>query len=139
VECQQSRKHSFERKKYQTDLEYRKKKLSRNRERTIREKAGKGAQCFSEYQRVYRKTHPQYEIRNREKQKDRNAIRSQKKYITKKIVNPDALMLEQVDKEMVYAMYKVDYQKIVNPDTLMLQRNDKQLITKDKPLFVRLL
>ena len=91
VECQQSRKHSFERKKYQTDLEYRKKKLSRNRERTIREKAGKGAQCFSEYQRVYRKTHPQYEIRNREKQKDRNAIRSQKKYITKKIVNPDTI------------------------------------------------
>jgi len=138
-ECQRSRKLSFERKKYKTDPEYRKKKLSGNRDRKILEKEEKGAQCFSDYQRDYRKKHPQYELRNKEGQKDRNATNSIKNHNKKKIVNPDTLMLEQVDKEKVYAMYQVEHKKIVNPDTLMAQRIDTQFIIKNKPLFVRLL
>ena len=48
-------------------------------------------------------------------------------------------MLEQIDNDQVYAMFAIDRQKIVNPDAIMPERIDKLLYTDSKPLFVRLL
>ena len=48
-------------------------------------------------------------------------------------------MPQKIDNDKVYAMIAVDYKKIVNPDTFISKIIDMESVTKDEPLFVRLL
>ena len=138
-ECQRARKLNFERIKYKNDSSYRCRKSEKYMERKKIRKDQGNLQYYSQYQRSYRSIHPEYVIRNREKQRERNAGKRDRKSLTTKIVNPDTLMLEQIDNDQVYAMFAIDRQKIVNPDAIMPERIDKLLYTDSKPLFVRLL
>jgi hypothetical protein len=134
--CQAARKLSFDRKKYLTNLSYRSDKLQSARERRRKQE---DPQASSRYQRNYRATHPDYVHSNRQKQRVRNAHRAVIPRCETKIVNPDALMLQNADNDTVYAMIAVDYNKIVNPDALMPYLSDIEAYTKQKPLLVRLL
>jgi hypothetical protein len=136
-ECQHSRKLEYERARYKNNPLYRSRKLEKARERKKKMAEQGNVQYFSDYQRFYRATHPQYVIRNREKQRERNARKRDKTSNKTKIVNPDTLISQQPDNDTIYAMIAVDYQKIVNPDTLMLQLIDMMSIANGKPLFVR--
>jgi hypothetical protein len=138
-ECQWQRKLNFERNKYHSDPSSRSKKLLKVRERK-KDKAIQGnPQYYSDYQRAYRASHPEYVLKNRLQQRDRYARQLGKPSPETKIVNPDTLMLQPADNEQVYAMFAIDHKKIVNPDTLMLQPIEKLPFTDKKPLFVRLL
>jgi hypothetical protein len=134
--CQKARKRLFDRNKYHTDVSYRTKKLEASRNR-LKGRADPGAR--SEYQRAYRASHPDYVHDNRKKQRVRNARRTGKLVPEAQIVNPDTLMLQYPDSESIYAMIPVEYEKIVNPDTLMLYQTGIEMITKTKPMYVRLL
>ena len=136
-ECQNSRKPEYERARYKNNPLYRSRKLEKARERKKKMAEQGNVQYFSDYQRFYRATHPQYVIKNREKQRERNARKRDKTSNKTKIVNPDTLISQQPDNDTIYAMIAVDYQKIVNPDPLMLQLIDKMSIANGKPLFVR--
>lgn len=71
------------------------------------------------YQDKYRESHPEYVIRNRELQKERNKKRQKDQ--ASKIVNTDALSLQPND-DGTYALMKVTKEgKIVNTDALMVQ------------------
>jgi len=48
-------------------------------------------------------------------------------------------MPQQIDNDKVYAMITMDYKKIVDPDAFMSKIIDMELVTKVKPMFVRLL
>lgn len=134
--CQSARKRLFDRNKYQTDVSYRAKKLEASRNRL---KGRVDPSARSEYQRAYRASHPDYVHDNRQKQRLRNAQRTGKLLHERQIVNPDTLMPQSPDNEHVYAMIPVEYEKIVNPDTLMPYKTGIEMLTKTKPMFVRLL
>jgi len=138
-ECQNSRKPENERARYKNNPLYRSRKLEKARERKKKMAEQGNVQYFSDYQRFYRATHPQYVIKNREKQRERNARKWGHATRPVKIVNPDAIMSQRPDNDNVYAMIAVDYKKIVNPDAFMSQITGIEPVTKDKPMFVRLL
>jgi hypothetical protein len=129
----------FDRNKYQNNREYRSRKLEKVREKRKRQQGQNNQQSPSEYQRAYRASHPEYVLQNKVKQRERYARKKDKTSLTTKIVNPDALMLQQTDNEQVYAMFAIDCKKIVNPDALMPERIEMLSFTDKKPLFVRLL
>jgi len=137
--CQRARKLSFERYKYKSDGAFRTNKLKHARDR----KNTRGVQdnCFSgfQYQRDYRASHPDYVLENRQKQRGRNASARDKTSHERKIVNPDAILPQRPDNDKVYAMIAVDYKKIVNPDAFMSKLVDIMPVTRDRPMFVRLL
>ena len=136
AKCQHSRRLSFAREKYKTNLEYRTAKLKKVSQRH----ASQGDRpCYSEYQRTYRQTHPEYTTGNRQKQRLRYEKKRQKRLAKEKIVNPYTLMPQQTDNERVYALLEVDLKKIVNPYALMSERIDKLLVTGTKPVIVKLL
>jgi len=97
-ECQNSRKPEYERARYKNNPLYRLRKLEKARERKKKMAEQGNVQYFSDYQRFYRATHPQYVIKNREKQRERNARKRDKTSNKTKIVNPDPLMLQLIDK-----------------------------------------
>jgi hypothetical protein len=66
-------------------------------------------------------------------------VKAGKMHHETKIVNPDAYMSQPPENDIVYAMIAVDYKKIVNPDAFMSKIIDMELVTKVKPMFVRLL
>jgi hypothetical protein len=134
--CQAARKLSFDRKKYKTNSSYRLDKLQGARDRRRKQA---DPQASSQYQRDYRASHPEYVHANRQKQRVRNARGAVIPKHETKIVNPDALMLQNADNDTIYAMIAVEYEKVVNPDTLMSYLTDIEAYTKQKPLFVRLL
>jgi len=138
-ECQWQRKLNFERNKYQSDPSYRSRKRLRVRERKKVKSIQGNPQYYSDYQRAYRASHPEYVLQNRLQQRARYARKSGKPNPETKIVNPDTLMLQPSDNKQVYAMFAIDHQKIVNPDALMLEPIDRLLFTDKKPMFVRLL
>ena len=87
-----------------------------------------------EYQKNYRKTHPEYAETNRQKQKIRNARRSerQKSVSPEKIVKVDALF----NQATVYRMksYNVDASgMIVKVDTLFVELTPLQAIREKFP------
>lgn len=139
IGCQQSRKLTFERSKYKNNSDFRIRKLEKIRERRKSQQGHHNPQYYSQYQQAYRATHPEYVLQNKLKQRERYASKNGKTSVTTKIVNPDTLMLKQVDNEQVYAMFAIDCKKIVNPDMLMLEPIERLLFTDNKPLFVRLL
>jgi len=137
--CQAARKLSFERHKYKTNPSFRSRKLQSVRDRKKKlSDVGNPLAC-SRYQRDYRASHPDYAQKNRQKQRERNARKACKTIQETKIVNPDTLMSQRPDNDTVYAMIAVDYKKIVNPDALMSNLVDMVSVTKDQPMFVRLL
>ena len=137
--CQSARKLSFERLKYKTNGSFRSNKLRRVRERKKKLAAEGNPLLGSQYQSAYRKTHPEYVLGNRLKQKHRNAKKRSKTSDEPKIVNPGTLMPQRPDTDQVYAMIAVDYQKIVNPDALMMEHLHMMTVAKAEPMFVRVL
>jgi len=137
--CQASRKKKFERDKYKTDPIFRSKKLQSARDRKKKQSDQGNPLACSRYQRNYRVSHPEYVLKNRLKQRLRNARKAGKTIEETKIVNPDAYISQQPENDVVYAMIAVDYKKIVNPDAFMLKIIDMESVTKAKPMFVRLL
>jgi len=137
--CQAERKLNFERNKYKTNSSFRAHKLQSARERKKKLSDQGNPLACSQYQRDYRTSHPDYVSENRKKQRVRNARKAGKTIQETKIVNPDTLMSQQPDNDTVYAMIAVDYKKIVNPDAFMSKITDKELVTKAKPMYVRLL
>ena len=137
--CQASRKLSFERHQYKTNSLFRSGKLQGARERKKKQADQGNALACSLYQRNYRSSHPDYVLENRQKQRERNARKAGRTSPEPKIVNPDALMLKQLDNDKVYAMIAVDYKKIVNPDAFMSEMIDMKSVIKAQPMFVRLL
>jgi hypothetical protein len=136
AECQHSRRLSFARKKYQSNQDFRTAKLKKVTERRKR----KGTRpSYSDYQRSYRASHPEYAAGNRLKQQARYKGKKLEKRLEGKIVNPYTLMSQSIDNERVYAMFEIDYKKIVNPYTLMPETIDNLLITDTKPVIVKLL
>jgi hypothetical protein len=71
-----------------------------------------------QYQRDYRKAHPEYVMRNRELQRKRNKIR--RKGQSTVIVKTDALLL-QPREDGVYTLSKIKKNMIVNRNALSLQ------------------
>jgi hypothetical protein len=137
--CQAGRKLSFERHKYKTNPLFRSHKLQMARDRKKKQADQGNPLACSWYQRDYRASHPDYVLENRRKQRARNARKSGKKNQESKIVNPDALMLQKPDNDIVYAMIAVDYKKIVNPDAFMSKVTDMESVIKVQPMFVRIL
>lgn len=70
------------------------------------------------YQREYRESHPDYVLRNRERQRERN--KKGQKGSSPMIVKTDAILLQPRD-DGAYMAFKVKNQKIVKTDTLLLQ------------------
>ena len=137
--CQSVRKLSFDRHKYKTNELFRSDKLQQARDRKKKQANECNPLACSRYQRDYRASHPDYVLENRKKQRVRNARKSGKTIQETKIVNPDTLMSQQPENDIVYAMIAVDYKKIVNPDAYMSKIIDMESVTKVKPMFVRLL
>ena len=137
--CQAARKLSFERHKYKTNGSFRSKKLLYVHNMKKKQADRGNPQACSRYQRDYRASHPDYVLVNRLKQGARNARKAGKTIEETKIVNPDTLMSQQPENDIVYAMIAVDYKKIVNPDAYMSKMIDMELVTKAQPMFVRLL
>ena len=138
-ECQSQRKLNSESNKYRDDPSYRIKKLLKARERKKGKSLDGNPQYYSDYQRAYRASHPEYVLRNKAKQRERYARKKDKTSLTTKIVNPDTLMLQQSDNEHLYAMFAIECKQIVNPDALMVERIGNLSFTDKKPMFVRLL
>ena len=115
-ECQKARKREWDKERYNSDDTYKNKRLSS--QKIWRKK------CPSyEYQKNYRKMHPEYVNRNRELQRDRNKKlkKSQQKDIEGKIVNTDTLFTHLLI-DGTYALMQVTNEgKIVNTDTLMVR------------------
>ena len=137
--CQSERKLFFERHKYKTDPSFRYKKLQQNRDRKKKKATDGDPMASSRYQQAYRASHPDYVFENRQKQRARNARKREEASCQAKIVNPDASMRQNPENDTVYALIAVDCKMIVNPDAFMSETIDMELVTKAKPMFVRLL
>jgi len=136
AECQHSRRLLFARTKYRTNEEFRAAKLKKVAGRHSHQR---DRPVYSDYQRTYRLTHPEYAKRNRLKQRLRYEKKKQERCQEEKIVNPYAIMSQQSDNEHVYALLEIDLKKIVNPYAIMPEHINKLLITDIKPVVVKLL
>ena len=96
---------------YKQNSEYHRKSL-------VRQKVWRSKYPAYQYQREYRKTHPEYVMRNRDQQKERNKKR-QKDHSTM-IVKTHAIVL-QPREDGAYLLSKVKKNMIVNRNTLSLQ------------------
>jgi len=137
-ECQQARMRTWKRRQYKNNRKY--------QERTHSgQKVWRRKYPADQYQRDYRKTHPEYVMHNRDLQRERNKKRQRDHstmiikthalllqpredgvYMLSKvkknlIVNRNALSL-QPSMDGVYALFKVKREKIVNRNALLLQR-----------------
>jgi len=116
--CQRARKAAWQKKKMAEDPSYKAKQTACvNRWRQNRP--------LHQYQRAYREDHPEYVKANREKQRIRNARRSerQESTLSKKIVKMDALRNQPIE-STAYLMtpYEMDASgKIVKMDTLFVE------------------
>ena len=110
--CQQARKNAWGKKAYRTSKVHREKRLQ-SQKACYRKRPGHA------YQADYRKSHPEYEDRNRELQAVRNKRRQEEP--ESMIVNTDALSL-QAGIDGTYALMPITKEgKIVNTDALMVQ------------------
>jgi hypothetical protein len=136
-ECQQARMRIWKNRQYKKNRKYQKKSQAN-------QKVWRRKYPAYQYQRDYRKTHPEYVMRNRDLQRERNRKR-QKDHSTM-IVKTHALLLQpredggytlsKIKKNMIvnrnalslqpsidgaYALFKVKERKIVNRNALMAQ------------------
>jgi molecular chaperone GrpE (heat shock protein) len=115
-ECQRARKREWDKERYNSDETYNYRRLSS-------QKIWRKKRPSHEYQKNYRKMHPEYVNRNRELQRNRNKKRkkSKQKDIEGMIVNTDALFTHPLI-DGTYALMQVTKGgKIVNTDTLMVR------------------
>jgi hypothetical protein len=115
-ECQRARKREWDKERYNSDETYKHKRLSS-------QKIWRKIRPSHEYQKNYRKMHPEYVNRNRELQRNRNEKRqeSKQKDIEGMIVNTDTLFTHPLI-DVTYALMQVTKGgKIVNTDTLMVR------------------
>jgi endogenous inhibitor of DNA gyrase (YacG/DUF329 family) len=110
-ECQQARMRTWKNRQYKQNSEYHKKSLAS-------QKVWRGKYPAYQYQREYRKTHPEYVMRNRDQQKERNKKR-QKNHLTM-IVKTHALLF-QPREDGVYTLSRIKKNMIVNRNALSLQ------------------
>jgi endogenous inhibitor of DNA gyrase (YacG/DUF329 family) len=109
-DCQRARMRNWKKRQYSNNQTYREKCLESQR-------LWRKNYPSHEYQRDYRKKHPEYVNRNRELQKKRNKKR--RKQPSREIVNTDALLLQpRVDGS--YTLKKIAINKIVNRNALSL-------------------
>ncbi len=97
--CQRARRLLFARKKYEKDKKFRSAKLVKAMAYRKKDRLK-----YSEYMFTYRDSHPEYVLKNNQKQRDRYGQKKGKKSGEEKIVNPYTLMPQQSDIEHVYAM-----------------------------------
>jgi NAD-dependent SIR2 family protein deacetylase len=110
-ECQQARMRTWKNRQYKKKSKYHKRSLAS-------QKVWRSKYPAYKYQRDYRKTHPEYVIRNRDLQKERNKKR-QKNHSTM-IVNTDSLLFQPMENG-VYTLSKIKKNMIVNRNALSLQ------------------
>ena len=110
-ECQQARMRTWKNRQYKQNSEYHKKSL-------VSQKVWRSKYPAYQYQREYRKTHPEYVMRNRDQQKERNKKR-QKDHSTM-IVNTDSLLFQSRE-DGVYTLSRIKKNMIVNRNALSLQ------------------
>lgn len=110
-DCQQARMRSWKRRQYKKKSQYHKRSLAS-------QKIWRSRYPQYQYQRDYRKTHPEYVILNRDLQRERNK-RRQRNHSTM-IVKTHALLL-QPREDGVYTLSKVKKNMIVNRNALSLQ------------------
>lgn len=109
--CQQERRSSRKKKRYQSDPVYRKRYLAG-------QKSWRETYPAHEYQKQYREDHPEYVILNREQQRERNKKRQKDPGLM--IVNGTSLSLHP-DSDKAYASIKVKEGKIVNGTSFIAQ------------------
>jgi len=115
-ECQRARKREWDKERYNSDKTYKYRRLSS-------QKIWRKKRPSHEYQKNYRKMHPEYVNRNRELQRNRNEKRQKlkQKDIEGMIVNTDTLFTHPLI-DGTYALMQVTKGgKIVNTDTLMVR------------------
>ena len=115
-ECQRARKREWDKEHYNSDETYKYRRLSS-------QKIWRNKRPSHEYQKNYRKMHPEYVNRNSELQRNRNEKRkkSKQKDIEGMIVNTDTLFTHPLI-DGTYALMQVTKGgKIVNTDTLMVR------------------
>lgn len=110
-ECQQARMRSWKNRQYKKNSNYHKRSLSG-------QKVWRSKYPAYQYQRDYRKTHPEYVKRNRDLQRERNRKR-QRDHSTM-IVKTHALLLQPME-DGVYTLLKIKRNLIVNRNALSLQ------------------
>lgn len=117
-ECQRARKRKWQREKIKNDEGYKK-------NQTALVKRWREVYPWHSYMRKYRKTNPDYEEENRQKQKRRNEKRKERENNPEaaKIVKMDALSVSR-EKRSLYRMCPVKMDssgKIVKMDTLYVE------------------
>lgn len=110
-ECQQARMRRWKKIQYKENIEYHKRSLAG-------QKVWRSKYPAYQYQRYYRKAHPEYVMRNRDLQRERNRKR-QRDHSTM-IVKTHALLL-QPREDGVYTLSRVKKNLIVNRNVLTLQ------------------
>ena len=110
-ECQQSRMRTWKGSQYKNNRKYQERTQSG-------QKVWRSKYPAYQYQRDYRKTHPEYVMRNRDLQRERN--RNRQRDHSTMIVKTHALLL-QPREDGVYTLSKVKKNLIVNRNTLSLQ------------------
>lgn len=110
-ECQQARMRTWKNRQYKNSTKYKNKSQAS-------QKAWRSKYPAYKYLREYRKTHPEYVIRNRDLQRERNKKR-QKNHSTM-IVKTHALLL-QPREDGVYTLSRIKKNMIVNRNALSLQ------------------
>ena len=110
-ECQQARMRRWKNIQYKKNCKYQKRSLAG-------QKVWRSKYPAYQYQRDYRKTHPEYVMRNRDLQRKRNRKR-QRDHSTM-IVKTHALLL-QPREDGVYTLSRVKKNLIVNRNALSLQ------------------
>lgn len=110
-ECQQARMRTWKNQQYKKDSKYHKRSLAS-------QKTWRSKYPSYKYQQEYRETHPEYVIRNRDLQRERNKKR-QKDHSTI-IVNTDSLLFQSRE-DGVYTLARIKKNMIVNRNALSLQ------------------
>ena len=110
-ECQQARMRTWKNWQYRKNSKYHKISLAS-------QKVWRSKYPAYKYQQEYRKTHPEYVIRNRDLQRERNKKR-QKDHSTI-IVNTDSLLFQPMENG-VYTLSRIKKNMIVNRNALSLQ------------------
>jgi len=110
-ECQQARMRTWKNRQYKNNRKYKNKSLAS-------QKIWRSKYPAYHYQRDYRKTHPEYVMRNRDLQRERNRKRQNDQ--STMIVNTDSLLF-QPRENGIYTLSKIKKNMIVNRNALSLQ------------------
>jgi len=114
--CQQARKTAWERARMQNDADYKKKRQA--------QKKRWSKTHGHTYQAKYRKTHPDYQEKNQEQQRNRGKKERSTLTDSLKIVKTDALFFENLTCQGLYVLLlakKTDTLKIVKTDALTME------------------